>query len=1717
MSESLKLKELITKRGSIRGRVTKFKSTLDSLALVESISKLEVDKLALKLSKIETLFVEFDEVQNLIEVSNEEAQSSELVTRDLIENDFYHCIATAQNLISKHSKVEDNENQSQNKSSVATCHHHDQSCNALGFKLPVIKIPNFDGTYFKWLEFKETFVSLVHNNNKIENIHKYHYLQSYLEGEAARVIANLEVSHNNYSEAWKLLCERYDNKRQLINNHLKSLFNFNSIQENDKSLRYVIDHVTKNLRALNSLGLPTDKWDVLIIYFIAGKLSSSSYFKWEEHINSLSDIPSLKDFFSFLKRRADVLETVYRHKHDPQDSKQKQICSNQNKHNSSKSLVVAVPNDSNTSPKTPECLFCKNSHRLYECPSFKSIPLEEKTVFVSSNKLCENCLRPGHAVRRCRLSATCRHCKLRHNTLLHKSENSENSSLVNSVSMSSMSSSEVLLCTARVKVTNPATNDTMIVRALLDSGSQSTIITQAVKRHLNLIPQPSDITIVGIGNTKLNINTERCILRIHSETSSFNVTVSCLVLPQITGNLPKSKFDLKQLNIHGFQLADPTLNEPSPINLLIGADLFWDIISAQQHSLGHGFPKLQASKFGWLVTGPLPCFNKNKTESVMCNFVSKDTSSSLHDDLSKFWELENFPQKRPPSSEEKLCEQHYLANTTRTNIGQFCVGLPLRDNIDCLGDSYCLAKKRFFNLEARFRKQPDLKQKYCQFIDEYEALGHLSESPESRPLNAYFLPHHPVIREQSESTKLRVVFDASARTTSGVSVNNLQMVGPVVQDPLFNILVRFRQHKYVLTGDIEKMFRSVLLRESDRNLQLILWRDSEDKPLRTLRLNTVTYGFASASFLTTRSLWQLGEECSDQKVKVIIQSDLYCDDLLTGASSEEELRHILLSVSSELEKGCFHLRKYRSNLSELLADSVDLESGNLMISNATSTLGIGWTPSSDEFHFQYNVSASENVTKRSILSSTFKIFDPLGLLSLFTIKPKILLQELWSHKIDWDEPVPPEVRTSWLKFSSKSACLSSLKIPRRILIDNASSVQIHCFCDASQRAFGSCIYLRSISASGVVQVSLVCAKSRVAPIKPTTIPRLELCAALLGAQLTATVVAALRCPIERQVYWSDSKVVLGWLNSNKTKTFVAHRVAAIHELTNPSDWRYVPTSVNPADLVSRGVEPDQADLSIWWNGPSFLAESEDSWPAYTTDSIELPELKTHHTLGGGDASSMPDLSVHLAKFSNLTTLIRVLARVLRFVKNCRSNRLRGPLEVSELESAHNVAIKLAQKDSFPIELEQLGKGKCLNHKAALTSLNPFLDENGIIRVGGRIVSSSYQYDKRHPILLHASHFFTKLIFKQEHLRLLHAGPQHLLASIRERYWPVGGRALARRAARECVICRRFNAHTMDNIMGNLPADRVEADFPFSTVGTDFAGPFLITDRKGRGCKITKSYLCIFICFRYKCVHLELVSDLSMEAFLLTLKRFIARRGKPKVIYCDNGRNFVAAAKDINSFLESSSDSIKDSASREGIEFRFSPAYAPHFGGLWEAGVKSAKFHLYRVLKNIHLTFEELSSLFAQIEAILNSRPLCPLSPSPQDLSPLTPGHFIIGRPLTSLPSPYLLDYSTNRLDRFQRLEQARQHFWKRWSTEYVTELQQRTKWKVRCQELKVDDLVLIKDDRTPPLCWRLGRVSKLFPGTDGVPRVADVFTSQGTIRRAINRLCLLRSPDDCTA
>lgn len=417
----------------------------------------------------------------------------------------------------------------------------------------------------------------------------------------------------------------------------------------------------------------------------------------------------------------------------------------------------------------------------------------------------------------------------------------------------------------------------------------------------------------------------------------------------------------------------------------------------------------------------------------------------------------------------------------------------------------------------------------------------------------------------------------------------------------------------------------------------------------------------------------------------------------------------------------------------------------------------------------------------------------------------------------------------------------------------------------------------------------------------------------------------------------------------------------------------------------------------------------------------------------------------------------------------------GPLSVQELNNSSLLLTRLVQRESFSNEYNNLKRKILLNSSGAISRLNIFLDDKDIIRVGGRLSNSpDFHYDKKHPVLLCSKHYFTLLLFQHQHRLLLHAGPLLLLANMRENWWPLGGRNLARKVVHQCVRCTRLKGKTITPIMGNLPSERLEPGFPFIRCGVDYLGPVLILNRKGRGSKLEKGYISLFVCFVTRAIHLELVSSLTSQDYILALKRFISRRGKPIQIFSDNGKNFVGAMKELQSMFESNSNNIVDALANENIQFKFIPPYAPHFGGLWEAGVKSCKYHLRRVVGMANLTYEEFSTVLSQIEAVLNSRPIYPMSSDPHDLLPLTPAHFLIGRPLTAPAAPELRNVSGNSLTRFQRVEQIKQHFWQRWSTSYIAELQKRSKWKTNAQDITLNTLVLIKDDNLPPLKWRLG-------------------------------------------
>ncbi|XP_015125911.1 uncharacterized protein LOC107047630, partial [Diachasma alloeum] len=444
----------------------------------------------------------------------------------------------------------------------------------------------------------------------------------------------------------------------------------------------------------------------------------------------------------------------------------------------------------------------------------------------------------------------------------------------------------------------------------------------------------------------------------------------------------------------------------------------------------------------------------------------------------------------------------------------------------------------------------------------------------------------------------------------------------------------------------------------------------------------------------------------------------------------------------------------------------------------------------------------------------------------------------------------------------------------------------------------------------------------------------------------------------------------------------------------------------------------------------------------------------------------------------------------------RKRHWQGRLSTAELQETRNRILQLVQSSAFSAELQALKQTQRngTRHHHKLNQLNPFIDDKGLLRVGGRLNAARLTDLQKHPIVLPKNHIITDLIIRDEHLKNLHLGVQGTLYSIRQTYWILDGRNQIRRVIRKCVTCVRANPPPTNYLMGHLPAARVSRTIrPFVHVGVDYCGPFYIKEKKFRNRVKVKVYVAVFICLAVKAVHLEVVSDLTSSGFLAALDRFISRRGKPTLIESDNGTNFTGANNEMKNIVTTlqqphEDEKITRALSNQGIQWKFTPPLSPHFGGIWEAA----------------------------IEAILNSRPLTPISTDPQDLQALTPAHFLIGDTLTSRPELNLMDKKVNMLNRWELIQKIKQEFWARWNKEYLNELNIRRKWTTGSHDIKKNSIVLLKDDNLPPMQWRLGRVIETHPGADGIIRVVTVKTATGELKRNIKKLSPLpvSHPDD---
>ncbi|XP_067623897.1 uncharacterized protein [Eurosta solidaginis] len=904
---------------------------------------------------------------------------------------------------------------------------------------------------------------------------------------------------------------------------------------------------------------------------------------------------------------------------------------------------------------------------------------------------------------------------------------------------------------------------------------------------------------------------------------------------------------------------------------------------------------------------------------------------------------------------------------------------------------------------------------------------------------------------------------------------------------------------------------------------------------------------ASAPFCAVRAMQQCARDNSARwpRGSRAVLDNFYMDDCLVGEDTEEDLLLLCHQMEELLAAGGFQLTKWRSN-SNRINCFIDKQSSEgeawLNAHMEASVLGLRWSPSGDEFAFAVQSLPNINTTswtKRSVLSITARIYDPDGLVSPFVINAKILIQKIWKERQEWDAVLPDHLKTEWLSIFSQIPLFNDLRIPRWIGYARRFTMNLHGFSDASMQALGAAIYA-TIHTDDGVKSNILLAKSRVAPLRGETIPRLELRAAMLLSELMHRVLNISRTQhhieIGTTTCWSDSMVVLSWLKRGERdlKQFVANRVRQISVNLPNCEWRYVPTDRNPADLISRGMPMRELMASqLWWHGPDFLQLPNVSWPKAPEAMPEKVETEvrmecrqtrrrretTNKLLATINIMCIESSSL-LDRYSSMNRLTIVTAWVFRFTKNCRSTlteREKLHLTVKELEHALTFWIRREQNEFYGSDIEalercaqkeQIVEYSKLSH--SLGMLTPFV-QDGILRMSGRLQEAELPDAQRNPVILPGKGKLAMLIARATHAKLLHCGAQQLVAALRQNYWIIGARSLARTLIKNCITCERLRGKMCEQMMGTLPACRVRPARPFVHTGVDYAGPIQVRPDRRKGNVVIKGYIAVFVCMVSKAVHLEFVSDLSTKAFIMAFIRFTSRYGHCLHLWSDNGTNFVGAERELSRMLQTWQNSdLFDQLSMRQTEWHFITPSAPHQGGLWEAAVKAAKHHLRRVMGARLLTIEAVQTLLAEIGAVLNSRPLCAQSADPQDLAPLTPGHLLIGESLVpALGEQVPVEWPENRLDYWQSRQQITQRFWKLWSNNYLHELQQRPKWREIRRNLKVGDLVVLKNENTPPTLWRMGRVTALHPGRDGLVRNVTLWTGNDHINRPIQKLCVL--------
>ncbi|XP_033727676.1 uncharacterized protein LOC117317008 [Pecten maximus] len=1023
---------------------------------------------------------------------------------------------------------------------------------------------------------------------------------------------------------------------------------------------------------------------------------------------------------------------------------------------------------------------------------------------------------------------------------------------------------------------------------------------------------------------------------------------------------------------------------------------------------------------------------------------------------------------------------------TKNKDGHWEAPLPLRQDRQPLPNNREDAMKRARSLTASLKRKPRKREHFTNFMSKIFEKGHAEQAPSiSDKVERWYLPIFGVYHPKKPDS-IRVVFDSSAKC-KGVSLNDALLKGPDLSNSLLAILIRFRKDTVAFMADIQQMFHCFDVKEEHRDHLRFLWHKANDleQDMIEYRMKVHTFGNSPSPAIATYGLRKAAfsvKEDFGYDVCDFVLNNFYVDDGLLSLPDVESAVDILKRTQSALwDGGRLRLHKISSNSQELMDSfpSGDIAENLKDISCQTEnpplqrSLGIFWNISRDTFTCKVSPE-KKPFTKRGLLSTVGSLYDPLGLLAPITIKGKMFFRSVINLQCGWDDPLPSDLEREWHQWWSSLTELETLNIPRCYGSGTTGKKvkELHVFSDASSEAIAAVAFLRTIDSEGLSQVSFVLGKAKLAPAGGHTIPRLELCAAVLATQIKDTVLASLHLDIDKVKMYTDSKIVLGYICNAKRRfyVYVGNRVQTIRKSTEPVQWMYVNTNDNPADVGTRSVAASKMESSIWLHGPPFLNENE-AEPLFTVDEFPLvnPEsdkdIRPEVHVAKGSVSKKKSFDItKFERFSQWDRLVKAISYLIHLARSFKMSShpcvgwhlCAKHKEQSLKEDAERLIIMKLQKEHYSKEIECLQNGKNLPRNSSILSLTPFLDEQGVLRVGGRLnkTHEPAHTTQLNPIIIPGKSHVGLLLVRHFHHKVQHQGRHLTEGAVRSAgFWVVGGKRVISSCIHQCVTCRKLRGTTGIQKMSDLPVARITISPPFTHVGVDIFGPWQVVARKTRGgVANAKRWAALFTCLATRAVHIEVVEDMSTSAFINALRRFTSIRGEVRRYYSDRGTNFVGSTDHLKIDAINVEDSVtKEYLYQKGVSWIFNAPHSSHMGGVWERMIGLSRRILDSMLlqpENRSLTHDVLSTLMYEVTAILNSRPITQVSTDPDHPEILTPSSLLTQK--VGIPHEPFGDLTVKDMYRAQwsSVQVLANKFWSRFSKEYLDTLQVRPKWQV---------------------------------------------------------------------